>query len=1479
MFGPRGARSRVVVVVALVCAVALVAFGGLAIGQSEVPPASPPSEFPDLTRDQAVALASAQFPDVVGDSGSVLPDVPAGGELVFVDDRTVRVVGADGAVDDVVVSSLPLRAVDDAGQRVPVDLDFESTGAAGVLEPSNPLVDVAVHRDLEQGVDLGATGISLVPSGSSVAADAVEAGSLAFFANAGTDTDFAVKPIGSGFETFSTLRSSDSPQELAYRFELPAGMSAQVSDDGQRVELRRVDGTLAASMGIPVAYDAAGTAVPVSWLLEGTTVRVTVNHQGAGFVYPVIVDPVVDYYDWSAAGALSAGWSFVNPSGADFQSFFGTSGFGRGLYIRDLRKQQGQSWPAFTEGQQAYWSYRAPGASKIVRVQWSRVNHDQDVPGNRTCLVLGIAQSPAETAGWEPGANAFVDRCGPFAFALPPNGSGQYTTTVGAGTGEAALAHAGNAARFGVRISHSDNIGYFTSAVGSALVYLEDTDAPTITEDDVPQGWGDWPTGREVRVSAHDPGLGVKTASLSAPGWAGSTGTSVVAASCQSAAVCAPDYAFRLAGGVVPTVADLPEGDNELAASATDPQQHTTSRAVHVKIDRTAPQLALSGALYDQRADTLAPGSYVLQADASDADPARATSGVRSVAVTVDGQSVPGGGAVTQSCDAGSCALSHEFTLDLTAVTGGEHTLTVTASDGAGHDTSRSLTLTLSTIRVTSTPATFDLTPHVTTSLEGAQGSGLPGEPLAYRARIQNTGSALRLGAELKVANLSAAGASVASSYTALETRATTGGAWGTLAVHADQQAGYTPHDPGPTAPDLTSSLTSSPASGVTYPAGSELAGTQLAQGAEGAWTLAASLDLTAAQVAALADAARNGQVRLVTHAELANSAGTRVAETDAVSDITGDAVTQDGAVLHATLPVTGLDGGQRTITEADAPGLASIAPGTEALVPLGERVPALAAKGATENDLAYIARLQAADGVSLSFAAQITGTASGTSTRDAQGQPIAGPARPLALDPLASSITRRVPIAAIAKIGPEAATPDSDVSYTVSLTNLGSAPASLGAFTDSVDGGAPVAITGTPATLDAGASASASVPFHVPAGRPDGPLSDVASVEWTDARGNQYGPLTDHWTTSVQAPVGVHAPALDMTVPTTVATATSFLYTGTDPVQQGVAAGTIVAKRASVIRGKVLDTQGAPLPGVTVAVPGHPEFGTSTSQADGEIYLAVNGGGPLTVRLTKDGYLSVERVVQVPWNDYAHLDDDVRLTALDQSVTPVDLGVLSAPQVARGSVETDVAGSRQATLIFPQDTSANLVMPDGSQQPVSQLHVRATEYTVGANGKQAMPGMLPAQSAYTYAADFTADEAIAAGAKSIEFSRPVVNYVENFLNFPVGTPVPAGYYDSATHAWVPQPDGRIVKILSVAGGQGDARHRRQRQRRDRSAAHGSRRRHRRAHTARVAVRGGAVAVAHADAALHAVGSELLVDHRGRRRDRAGHPDAGPRGR
>jgi RHS repeat-associated protein len=200
---------------------------------------------------------------------------------------------------------------------------------------------------------------------------------------------------------------------------------------------------------------------------------------------------------------------------------------------------------------------------------------------------------------------------------------------------------------------------------------------------------------------------------------------------------------------------------------------------------------------------------------------------------------------------------------------------------------------------------------------------------------------------------------------------------------------------------------------------------------------------------------------------------------------------------------------------------------------------------------------------------------------------------------------------------------------------------------------------------------------------------------------------------------------------------------------------------------------------------------------------LAVNGGGLLTIEYRKAGYLPVHRQVQARWQDYAWAPD-VAMIPYDNQVTPVDLSLSVPIQVARGSVVADSDGTRQATLLFPQGTQAQMALPDNSTRPLTTLNVRATEFTVGPIGPSAMPAPLPPTSAYTYAVDLSVDEATAAGATGVVFDRPVYHYVENFLNFPVGIIVPVGYYDKKLGAWVPSRNGRVIKIVSITEGTAD---------------------------------------------------------------------------
>lgn len=277
-------------------------------------------------------------------------------------------------------------------------------------------------------------------------------------------------------------------------------------------------------------------------------------------------------------------------------------------------------------------------------------------------------------------------------------------------------------------------------------------------------------------------------------------------------------------------------------------------------------------------------------------------------------------------------------------------------------------------------------------------------------------------------------------------------------------------------------------------------------------------------------------------------------------------------------------------------------------------------------------------------------------------------------------------------------------------------------------------------------------------------------------------------------------APPVDPTVVTTVFQSSAFLYSGAHPIQTGVAPGTIQPMRAAVLRGRVTDRGDNPLPGVRISVLGHPEFGQTHTRPDGMFDLAVNGGGVVTIDYRRDGLLPVQRKINVPWQDYAWLPDVVMIP-LDPAVTAVRLDAATGTQVARGSTVNDVDGTRRATILFLPGTTSEMVLPDDSTRALTTLNVRATEYTVGSTGPAAMPGELPANSGYTYAVELSVDEAIAAGARSVRFNQPLPFYVENFLSFPVGEAVPAGYYDRLQGAWVASDNGRVVRILSVAGG------------------------------------------------------------------------------
>ena len=277
-----------------------------------------------------------------------------------------------------------------------------------------------------------------------------------------------------------------------------------------------------------------------------------------------------------------------------------------------------------------------------------------------------------------------------------------------------------------------------------------------------------------------------------------------------------------------------------------------------------------------------------------------------------------------------------------------------------------------------------------------------------------------------------------------------------------------------------------------------------------------------------------------------------------------------------------------------------------------------------------------------------------------------------------------------------------------------------------------------------------------------------------------------------------IRAPGIDRTVATTVYAATRFLYTGDDPVQRNddctpINLEVIEPRRAAVIRGRVLDTSRAPLPGVRVSVKGHDEYGMTRTRADGQWDLVVNGGSSLTVEFEGDDRLPAQRHVTVGWQEYCVVPD-IALTVPDAG-HEVEQNAATWRSV-RSSPVGEAERTRRVSLLFQPGTSAV-----GIDDP--SITVRATEYTVEDDGEAAMPASLPASSGYTFAAELGVDEAGEGG--HVTFDKDVAVYVDNFLAFPIGdgagnpAAVPVGYYDPDSASWAAMTDGMVLGVLDPA--------------------------------------------------------------------------------
>lgn len=610
--------------------------------------------------------------------------------LAYPDEDTALIDPAGPQDRALHISSAPLLT--DEGELP--DLDLHRRGDQ--ITPDEPLNDVAIPDELADGIALDEANVSVGvlgakpgdPDSRLVSTSQGEGDKEAsFYPEALIDTDIAVAPTTSGFETFAQLRSESSPEEIVYSINLPAGGSIEGDEVGGAL-LKNGGGKPLVAVEPPLASDAQGRDVPLTMTVQGNNLVLEVPHQDADFAYPILVDPVFEYWPWISGLNLdgfnywtynSNGWSNYAPSmycsGYIPQSCEGT-GWGMGIYAAPGRWFPGNSW--------VDTRYTAPGTTSYITTAWFYYDRYFRGGGSQPAQPYGYA-------GLLHSSGTFWEDIGYYYF----NWAGNWTLY--GSYQEARQLVVGMGAGYDVTPS-----AWRYLRIMELGLDLTDPEAPSITKP-VPSsgvtppasGWyGAGNSGiLKVDATATDPGLGVKNLSLTIPQQAG--GSLSVSADPYPTCFGSKQY------GVCPSSrtdafvfntpeAPMPEGKNTVTFTATDALDRVTQRNYKVKIDRSAPNLSqptgdLSGpgamdapdhpSVVVDGSDGSGLESLKLVADAATSNPV--------ILTELDPESLSDG----QSCTGGTCTFHYELTPDISGLSYGSHTIKVLATDLAGHQT------------------------------------------------------------------------------------------------------------------------------------------------------------------------------------------------------------------------------------------------------------------------------------------------------------------------------------------------------------------------------------------------------------------------------------------------------------------------------------------------------------------------------------------------------------------------------------------------------------------------------------------------------------------------------------------------------------------------------------------------------------------------------------------------------------------------
>lgn len=646
-------------------------------------------EFPNLSPSQAAQLLNQVF----GDQIASLIFTPA--DALEQSDGVEEIVGESSALVDpagpsthaLIDSTVPLVTED--GQ--PVDLALETTAEG--LETANGLAPIVLPGTLNEPAQISDIGLELEFPGSNelssvrtIDVDADQDREVAVYPEAFTDADIALAPSTSGLEYMAQIRSADAPENLP--LELGGGdFTLEPTEDGG-VAIIEADQQVGA-VSPPISLDANGKAVPTALEIDGNMITVRVDHRDGDYSYPILMDPVIESWDWWTAGQSSydfSAWTSGQSGSTNYQLTTtctsgvtdSCTGSGRGIYVN---ARPNYNFAASSYGQ---WVYNVPwsqyGASNDTYIHEAESNSWRYMKGTATNTnpygYLGLNG----TDGWDV-----------YKQYVTVGDGGSGNKFIGNPTAKQFIAGLGSA----VNVTLPAGGHRFLRVAAISIELRDGNGSPTSgypvqssfnVSTQVPTRWLGATDNFNISPTFQDTGVGIKfMGALSvakAGGWWGVAlnGESSTGVACTG--LIASKCPRSLTGNLLIKPGEMANGLTNVQPYAQDAlAKPVNGTNFQIKVDNVRPTVSLSGSA----TSTTNPGP-ILTVDANDTNGALPVSGIERIEVFVDEESVY---SEELTCDGAnqSCASTEtrQVQIPLEKLMGTGHEIRVEVEDQAGN--------------------------------------------------------------------------------------------------------------------------------------------------------------------------------------------------------------------------------------------------------------------------------------------------------------------------------------------------------------------------------------------------------------------------------------------------------------------------------------------------------------------------------------------------------------------------------------------------------------------------------------------------------------------------------------------------------------------------------------------------------------------------------------------------------------------------